>query len=148
MSSPLFDRDFAELSVGLRHRTRGRTVTEADIVGFGTLTGDLHPQHVDARWAATSRFGERIAHGMLILSYAIGLAPLNPERVLALRRIRDATFKRPVRIGDTIHVEIAVESLAPLPDQLGLVGCAWRVRNQREELVGIFRVDALWRAAP
>ena len=45
--------------------SRGRTITEADVVQFAALTGDLHPQHTDAAWAAESRFGERVAHGML-----------------------------------------------------------------------------------
>ncbi len=85
--------------------SRGRTITETDIVAFSALTGDHHPQHTDAQWAAETPFGGRVAHGMLVLSYAVGLVPLDPERVVALRRIEDAVFKRPVRIGDTIRVE-------------------------------------------
>ena len=59
--------------------TRGRTITEADLVSFSALTGDWHPQHADAAWAAESPFGERIAHGMLVLSYAVGLLPIDPD---------------------------------------------------------------------
>ena len=54
---------FEELEAGQPFTTRGRTVTEADVVGFAALTGDWHPQHSDAQWAADSPFGERIAHG-------------------------------------------------------------------------------------
>ena len=86
---------FEELEAGQAFSTRGRTVTEADVVGFAALTGDWHPQHTDAEWAAGSRFGERIAHGLLVLSYAAGLVPLDPERVVALRRVGDAVFKQP-----------------------------------------------------
>ena len=50
----------------------------------------------------TGPFGERIAHGMLVLSYAVGLVDFDPERIAALRRIREVVFKRPVAIGDTI----------------------------------------------
>lgn len=89
----------------MKFTSRARTVTEADVVAFAGLTGDFHPQHVDAEWAAESVFGERIAHGLLVLGLAAGLAPLDPERVVALRRVRDVVFKRPVRLGDTIHVE-------------------------------------------
>lgn len=143
----MFQLDFDDLERGSAFTTRGRTITEADVVAFATLTGDLHPQHVDAAWAAESRFGRRIAHGMLVLSYAIGLVPLDPERVVALRRVRDAVFKRPVAIGDTIHVEGDVERLVPLDDELGLAVCNWRVRNQRGKLVVGATVEVLWRRA-
>lgn len=110
MSSP-FALDFDALKGDERFVTRGRTITEADIVQFAALTGDMHPQHTDASWAAESRFGERIAHGMLVMSYAIGLVPLDPERVVALRRVADLVFKHPVYIGDTIHVDGRIEKL-------------------------------------
>ena len=105
-----FAKDFDALSAGERFVTRGRTIGEADITGFATLSGDTHPQHTDAEWAAGSRFGERIAHGLLVLSYAAGLMPFDPERIVALRRVGDAVFKQPVKIGATIHVEGEVVS--------------------------------------
>lgn len=136
---------FEELRVGQRLSTRGRTVTEADVVGFAALTGDWHPQHADASWAAQSRFGERIAHGMLIVSYAVGLMPLDPERVVALRRIADVVFKRPLKLGETISADGRVDELAPIDDELGLVGCAWSIRNQDRALLCRARIDVLWR---
>ena len=108
-----FDLPFEALEEGVRFSTRGRTITESDVVAFAAQTGDWHPQHSDAEWAASSQFGERIAHGMLVLSYAVGLVPFDPDRVLALRRVADAVFKRPVRLGDTISVRGSVESCAP-----------------------------------
>lgn len=92
---------------------RGRTVTEHDVAAFAGLTGDFHPQHVDAEWAAQSPFGERIAHGLLVLSLAAGMVDFDPEEVLALRRVRDVVFKRPVKLGDTIHVEVERGEVAP-----------------------------------
>ena len=139
---------FEEIDPGDRFTTPGRTVTEADIVGFSNLTGDTHPQHTDAEWAAGGRFGERIAHGLLVLSYAAGLVPFDPDRVVALRRVGDATFKAPVRIGDTIHVEGSVEDKRELDDDHGLVTCRWRVLNQRGKLVMRVSVDAVWRREP
>src|SRR4051812_50058302 len=100
----MFDRDFDSLAVGDRFVTRGRTVTEADVVSFASLTGDMHPQHTDRAWAASSLFGERVAHGMLVASFAIGMLPLDPSRGIALRSVRDAGFKRPVVIGARLHV--------------------------------------------
>jgi 3-hydroxybutyryl-CoA dehydratase len=120
-------------------------VTEADVAQFAVLTGDLHPQHTDAAWAADSRFGERVAHGMLVLSYAVGLVEFDPERVVALRRISNAVFKRPVALGDTIRVESKVESAEPLGDGHSLVACGWRVLNQDDRLVARATVELVWR---
>lgn len=136
---------FEALETGQQFTTRGRTVTEADVVGFAALTGDWHPQHADAAWAEQSPFGERIAHGMLVVSLAAGLVPLDPGRVMALRRVSDATFKRPVRFGDTLHVEGRIAELSPASDEAGLVGFAWNVVNQDGRTACRARVDVLWR---
>jgi 3-hydroxybutyryl-CoA dehydratase len=126
-------------------KSRGRTVTEADVVAFSALTGDWHPQHSDAAWAAESAFGERIAHGMLIVSFAVGLVAFDPERVVALRRIRDVVFKRPVRLGDTIHVEGSESDRRELDGDTALVTWNWRIVNQDDELVCRVAIEALYR---
>ena len=136
---------FEELAEGTPFRTRARTVTESDIVAFAALTGDWHPQHADAEWAARSAFGQRIAHGMLVVSVAAGLVPFDPERVIALRRIRDVVFRRPVRIGDTIHVEGRIAALRPATDDAGLVTVAIDVVRQDGLRACGARIDALWR---
>lgn len=118
----------------------GRTITEADVVAFASLTGDHHPQHTDASWAADGPFGERIAHGMLVLAYAVGLVDFDPGRIVALRRIEDVVFKRPVRIGDTIHVDVA---LVRGEDRRGIEAYEWRVRNQDGKLVLRATVEAV-----
>ena len=141
----IWSAPFDELAVGEEFTTRGRTVTEADVVGFSALTGDWHPQHADAEWAASSAFGERVAHGMLVISFAVGLVPFDPDRVLALRRLADAVFKRPVLFGDTLHVKGKVEQLSPLNDDAGLVTWGWSVVNQQDRLVCRARVEVLWR---
>ena len=125
--------------------SRGRTITEADVVAFSALTGDWHPQHSDAAWAADSAFGERIAHGMLIVSFAIGLVNFDPERVVALRRIRDVVFKRPVRFGDTIHVEGTEADRRAVDDETALVTWNWRIVNQDDDLVARVTIEALYR---
>jgi 3-hydroxybutyryl-CoA dehydratase len=131
--------------VGEELNSSGRTITEADLVSFSSLTGDWHPQHADAEWAGAGRFGERVAHGMLVLSYAVGLMPFDPERVVALRGLDSVAFKRPVRIGDTIRVRSQVESVKRLDDEHALVTLAWRVTNQDGRAVARARVEALWR---
>jgi 3-hydroxybutyryl-CoA dehydratase len=136
---------FEELEAGQAFATRGRTVTEADVVGFASLTGDWHPQHADAQWAGASPFGERIAHGLLVVSLAAGLVPFDPGRVVALRQVSQATFKRPVRFGDTIHVEGRIAELTDAAEDAGLVTFAWNVVNQEDRVVCRARVDVLWR---
>jgi acyl dehydratase len=141
----LFNLDFDALTVGDSFVTRGRTVTEADVVSFATLTGDMHPQHTDAEWAGASMFGERIAHGMLVVSYAVGLLPLDPERVVALRRVREAVFKRPVLLGDTIHASGRIDRLDEIDPASGIVGVRIDVVNQRAKIVARAGIDVVWR---
>jgi len=138
-------RPLDELEPGERFRTRGRTLTEADIVAFATLTGDFHPIHTDAEWAAESEFGGRIAHGALLLSYSLGLLSFDPEHVLALRGFEKIAFKRPARIGDTIHVEGEVETVQELDSARGIVVLSLRIVNQRDEGVAIAKARVLWR---
>jgi acyl dehydratase len=141
----LFGRPFAEISVGDRFTTRGRTVDESDILAFAALTGDRHPQHTDPDWAAGSRFGEQIAHGLLVLSFAVGLLPLDPERVVALRRVGDAVFKQPVKIGDTVHVEGEIVRTREIDAEQGLVEARLRIVNESGRLAVRANVELVWR---
>jgi 3-hydroxybutyryl-CoA dehydratase len=139
---------FERLSVGERFESGERTVRDTDVIVFSALTGDWHPQHCDPEWAASSPFGERIAHGMLVLSLAVGLVPLDPERVLALRRVSDVVFKRPVRLNETISVSGEITALRPIDasgEAGGLVDFAWQIRNQDGALVARASVQVLWR---
>ena len=135
---------FEALEPGQEFTTRGRTVTEADVVAFASLSGDWHPQHCDAAWASESAFGERIAHGMLVLSYAAGLVPFDPERVVALRRVKDVVFKRPVRFGDTITVHGRVADLREVDPAAGLVAVALDVKGAEAKTVMRATVEVLW----
>jgi acyl dehydratase len=123
----------------------GRTITEYDVVSFAALTGDWHPQHADASWAAESAFGRRIAHGMLVMSYALGLLPIDPRVVLALRSIDGAVLKRPVGLGDTIRVRARLADKRELGAETGLVTLAVRIVNQSDELVARMEIVVLWR---
>jgi 3-hydroxybutyryl-CoA dehydratase len=127
--------------------TQSRTIREEDIVSFAELTGDMHPQHTDADWAARSRFGERIAHGLLVESCAVGLVNFDPEHVVALRRVGDAVFKLPVRIGDSVHVEGQVVGSRELDTDTELVEHRWRVVNQDGRMVLRMNVEVVCRRA-
>lgn len=122
-----------------------RTVTAEDVELFAAITGDHHPQHLNAAWAAQSAFGERIAHGMLVASLAVGMVEFDPERVIALRRVRELVFKRPVRLGDAIRVDAREAGRRPLGDGTALVEWTWRIVNQHDQLVCRMEVEALCR---
>jgi acyl dehydratase len=146
VAASLFNCGFQELRVEDRFTTGARDVTERDILEFAALTGDSHPQHVDPGWAAGSRFGEQIAHGLLVLSFAVGLLPLDPDRVIALRRLGDAVFKQPVKIGDALRVEGKITALKELDAEQGLVETSLRILNQDDRLVVRASVELVWRA--
>lgn len=102
---------FEEFEVGQRIITPGRTITEADIVNFAGLSGDYNSIHTDAVYAESAPTEKRVAHGILGLSIASGLAVRTgflEDTVLVLREVKDWKFSLPVYIGDTIHVEIEV----------------------------------------
>jgi acyl dehydratase len=108
---------FEDFEVGQRVITPGRTVTEADVVGFAGLSGDYNSIHTDAEYAGAGPFEQRVAHGLLGLSIASGLAirtGVLEGTVIAFREIRQWKFSLPVFIGDTIHVELEVGDVKPM----------------------------------
>lgn len=103
---------FEEFAPGQRVTSPGRTVTEADIVTFAGLTGDFNSIHTDAEFSRSTPFGQRVAHGLLGLSIASGLATrtgILEGTVIAFREVNEWKFVKPVFIGDTIHVEMNVK---------------------------------------
>ena len=131
-------RFFEEFEVGEEVVTAGRTITEADVVRFAGISGDFTQIHVDATYAANWYFGERVAHGLLVLSVANGLAVQTgfiEGTVLAFREL-SWKFSRPVLLGDTIHVRLQVTETKPMARLGGgVVAMKARVLNQRDELV-------------
>lgn len=110
-------RYFEEFEVGETIVTTGRTITESDIVNFAGLTGDYNQIHIDAHYAAGEMFGQRVAHGLLILSIAMGLAVQTGfmERTVLAFREMDWKFSLPTMIGDTIHAVLEVTEVKALP---------------------------------
>ena len=126
-------RFFEDFSVGERIETRGRTITEADIVNFAAFSGDWYPLHVDVEYAKKSPFGERIAHGYLVLSATSGLMPLYDMAILAFYGMDKVRFKAPTKIGDTLHVESEVIEKQDKGETGGVVAFDNRIKNQRGE---------------
>ena len=102
---------FEDLPLEKKFVTAGRTITEADVVAFAGLSGDFNSLHVDETFAASTPFGERIAHGLLVLSIASGLStrlPVLHALQPSLLGMTEVTchWLAPVRIGDTLRVEL------------------------------------------
>lgn len=109
---------FEEFEVGQKIITVGRTVAESDIFNFSGFSGDYNQIHTDAEFAKSTPFGQRVAHGLLGLSIASGLAMRTgvlEGTVIAFREINNWKFIAPVFIGDTIHVEMEVIETKALP---------------------------------
>jgi acyl dehydratase len=118
--------------------SQGRTVTESDIVSFAMLSGDWNPLHTDAQAAKDTPYGERIAHGLLVLSMATGLAErlgFMHQTVLGFMGL-DWQFRAAVKIGDTIRVQATVSELKPMP-RLGGGYVTFKVQilNQEDKVV-------------
>lgn len=131
---------FEDYHVRETRTTLGRTITEADIVLHAGQTGDFFPHHMDAEWCKTQPFGQRIAHGTLVLAIAVGLTAdhINPVAFsYGYDRIR---FVRPVFIGDTIHVDTSITEKRDDPKRpsQGFVYELCTTTNQREEVVLVF----------
>lgn len=142
---------YEEFEVGMRMVTRGRTVSESDLVQFAGLTGDFNPMHTDAEYMKNSLFGQRVAHGMLSLSYAIGQAyqlGILERTVLAFREL-EMKFSAPVFIGDTIHAELTVaEKTDARRLGGGMVRLEMRIVNQEKKVVQKGSISLLMASQP
>ena len=139
---------FDELSLG-QQETVMRTVMETDIVGFAAVSGDNNPIHLNEDYAASTRFGQRIAHGYFVLSAAAGLfvSPA-PGPVLANYGLDQLRFVKPVAIGDTIQARLTCKRKTDRgnrPDQppQGVVAWDVQVLNQHGEIVASYDILTL-----
>ena len=127
---------FEDYQAGATRETLGRTITETDIVLHAGQTGDFYPHHMDAEWCKSQDFKQRIAHGTLIFSVAVGMTAgdINPRAFsYGYDRLR---FIKPVFIGDTIHVRVAIGEKRDHKKPLyGVVEEKLEVINQRDEVV-------------
>lgn len=131
------DRWFEDYRVGESRTSVGRTITETDVVMHAGQTGDFFPHHMDAEWMKTQPAGQRIAHGTLILSVAVGMTAtdINPQAMsYGYDKIR---FIKPVFIGDTITVTARITEKRDHPKRKthGIVVEAVEIANQRGETV-------------
>jgi acyl dehydratase len=130
---------FDEFQPGFQIITAGRTITESDIVRFAGLSGDYNQIHVDAEYSKASLAGQRVAHGLLILSIASGLAVqtgMMEGTVIYFREISEWKFVKPVMIGDTIQAVVEVKEIKEMRRiGAGSVTLELDVKNQHNETV-------------
>lgn len=135
---------FEDFEIGGRMTSPARTITEADVVWFAGLSGDYNPLHTDEVYAKDTMFGGRIAHGLLVLSIASGLASrlgFLEGTVLAFLGL-EWKFRDPVRAGDTIHVVVTIAGKKAMPRLGGgIVDLDVEVRNQE----GAIAQKGTWR---
>ena len=127
-----------EAANGLELVSAGRTISESDIMLFAGLSGDWNPMHVDAEYAKMHPFGERVAHGLLIMAIASGLAAqlgFMDRTVEAFRQVDNWKMRLPVKIGDTVHITAKVVSTRAVRRTGGLVIFAVSVLNQEDKVV-------------
>jgi len=142
---------FEEFEIGDSMVSPGRTVTETDLVAFSGLSGDYSQLHTNAEYAKQTPFGKRIAHGPLGLSLAVGLASRlgflvgTAEALMGL----DWKFKRPIFIGDTIHVRAKVARKRELNNLGGgMMIFNLAVLNQNDEVVQEGKMTILIKSRP
>jgi len=141
---------FNDVKVGDVWFSPGRTITEADIVFFASLTGDFNPLHVDHEYARQTPFGRPIAHGLLGLSYMAGLGSHSPRmRTVAFVRIVEWEFLKPIFPGDTIRIRTEVLSIEPRSrGRRALVRWQRQLLNQRDEVVQAGILETLVEGRP
>jgi len=136
---------FEEFQTGNQVVSFGRTITETDVVNFASLSGDWNLIHTDAEYCKDNIFGQRVAHGLLILSVASGQAVrlgFMEDTVLAFREL-EWKFQKPIFIGDTIRLRVTVGETKPMKRLGGgLVAFQMEVINQDDETCqrGIWKI--------
>lgn len=131
-------RHFEEMNVGDVSESESRTITENDIILFAKLSGDHNPVHTNAEYAKTTIYGEQVAHGLLGLSIASGLAWGTGQLEGTAEAITgmDWKFRNPICIGDTIRLRAEVRQKKEMPRlNGGFVTFTATVLNQRDEIV-------------
>jgi acyl dehydratase len=137
-----------DLTVGDEWESAGRTVTETDVTVFAGLSGDFNPLHMDHDWAKKGPFGKPVAHGLLGLALASGLAAHAPRvDTMALLAVLEWKFHLPIAFGDTLRVISTIEAIEPQArGRRGRVTWHRRLLNQDDQLVQEGRTQTLVRA--
>lgn len=145
----MFAKYLDQYEVGETWTSKGRTITEADLVMFSAFSGDWYPLHTDKEYAEkTPPFHQRIAHGMLVLSVSTGLLQLEPRRVVAFYGIDKLRFTNPTFIGDTIHLEVKILDIEEKESGRGIVTALQEIKKQTGETVAVAVIKIMLNKTP
>jgi len=141
-----------EYQTGDIYHTAGITVTETHVVNWAGLTMDFYPLHMDKEYAAKTPFGERLVHGPMIFALAVGLVGMSGiggTAVIAWLGADKMRMRNPVKIGDTVRVEVEVLEKRPTKDpKRGVQVWLYTVKNQADETVMDFHYTMMFKIRP
>ena len=103
---------FEDLSVGMTAGF-GKTITEADVLMFSAVSGDINPSHINEEFAATTRMNTRVVHGMLsasLISAVLGCKLPGPGCLYVAQTVN---FREPVQLGETVNAQVTLTRLRP-----------------------------------
>lgn len=137
-----------EFKIGDVYKTAAITMTETHVVNWAGLTMDFYPLHMDKEYAAKTPFGERLVHGPLIFGIAVGLvsmAGIGGVAAIAWLGTDNMRMLQPVKIGDTVRVEVEVmEQRKTRKPEQGVQMWKYTVKNQRDEDVMVFEYTMMF----
>ncbi|MDQ6619215.1 MAG: MaoC family dehydratase N-terminal domain-containing protein [Pseudomonadota bacterium] len=144
----MVDAPYGELTVGDQRRSRGRTITETDVVNFCMLTGNWLELHSNVEYARRTLYGQRLVQGSLVFSIVNALPGFNPQVIEAFYGVDRLRFVKPTFIGDTLHARSEITALRDKGAAHGVVTLHLEGVNQRAEVVMSCEFSLLVRKTP
>lgn len=126
---------YGDLAIGQRGRSRGRTMTESDVVNFCMLTGNWLEIHANKEFSSKSMYGQRVVQGGLVFVVSNALLGFDSEVVEAFYGVDKLRFLKPTFIGDTIYAESEIIALRDRGESHGVATALLSTVNQRGERV-------------
>lgn len=138
---------FEDFKEGQVFESGGRTITETDLTFFSMLSGDWNPLHANAEFAKSTRFGQRVVHGVLGIAVSTGMLHelgIFHDSVIAMLGFRNWNFLAPLLVNDTIHLKLTITAVEPgKSGNSGKLGRRFQLINQKGEVVQEGESDVL-----
>ena len=138
---------FEDFQVGQVFESGGRTITETDLTFFSMLSGDWNPLHADAEFAKSTRYGQRVVHGVLGIAVSTGMLHelgIFHDSVIAMLGFRNWNFLAPLLVNDTIHLKLTITAVEPgKSGNSGKLGRRFQLINQKGDVVQEGESDVL-----
>lgn len=131
----MIDAPFPELAVGQKRVSRGRTITETDVVNFCMLTGNWLELHANVEFAKSTLYGQRLVQGGLVFVVVNALLGFDPEVIEAFYGVDRLRFVKPTFINDTLYARTEVLRLSDKGERHGVATMLLEGINQRREVV-------------